>query len=83
METLTAAATTATIAIMDVAAVIQPTPGGDTPRDERGWGEDSDGSGRGNNDDNNKNEGDSGGDGSLGAAEAEAHWWWQRRWRRR
>ena len=55
METSTAAAMTASIATMDATAVIRLTPGGDTPRDERGWGEDSGGSGRGNNKDNNKN----------------------------
>ena len=51
METSTAAR----IATMDAAVVIQLTLGGDMPRDERGWGEDSGGSGRGNNKDNNKN----------------------------
>ena len=70
METSTAAAMTATIATMDAAAVIQPTPGGDTPRDERGWGEDSGGSGRGNDGNEDKNEGNSGGNGSLGSVHA-------------
>jgi hypothetical protein len=83
METSMAAATTATIATMDAAAVIQPTPGGDMPRDERGWGEDSGGSGGCDDNNDDKNKGDGGGDGSLGTAEAKARRQRWQRWRRR
>jgi hypothetical protein len=56
METSMAVTTTVTTATMDKAAVILPTPEGDTPRDKRGWGEDS-GGGDDNDDDDDKNKG--------------------------
>ena len=56
METSMAVTTTVTTATMDAAAVILPTPEGDTPRDKRGWGEDS-GGGDDNDDDDDKNKG--------------------------